>query len=179
MEWVFSADTLLASCRFLAEHSIQLREEDPSERFPAFDEFRIVDVIVMLRAMALECLLKALWLKSGNKLAKDGKYYPIPNAKDHDLLSLYNTIADNHQIVLTEEEKDFINRLSGNITAGRYPIQRNLGKNRKPLATAQLNRLPPPLMIQNHDNDHFHAIVEKLKAPLKGEIDTFYQPDPD
>jgi hypothetical protein len=173
MEWVFSADSLLAACRFLSLHSSHLREEAPSERFPTFDEYRIHDVIVMLRAMAIECLLKALWLKSGNKLAKNGKYCPIPNAKDHDLLSLYNAIADNYQITLTKGEKDFINRLSGNITAGRYPIQRNLEKNRKPLVTAQLTRMPT-VMILNPDNDYFHSIVEKIKVPLKGDIDAFY-----
>ena len=41
------------------------------------ERMSVFKIIAMLRAMATECLLKALWLKHGGKLAKDGKYIII------------------------------------------------------------------------------------------------------
>src|SRR5438105_3585803 len=42
-------------------------------------------VVAMLRAMAVECLLKALWVKNGGKLAEDGRYKGVMRGKEHQL----------------------------------------------------------------------------------------------
>ena len=80
-EWLHTADDLLAAIRFLCQHSYHLSPDWDSipEHFPFYDELRITGVILMLRGMAVECLLKALWIKGGGQLCYDGEYHKIPD----------------------------------------------------------------------------------------------------
>lgn len=43
---------------------------------------------LLIEAFGLECLFKSLWLAQGNKLAKGGRYLPIPKVDNHDLEAL-------------------------------------------------------------------------------------------
>lgn len=82
-------------------------------------------VHAMLLAMATECLLKALWLKYGGTLAKDGKYYPIPKTTDHRLDQLANAVSQKGAISFTQQELEHLKRVSLWIASGRYPIPKN------------------------------------------------------
>jgi len=79
---------------------------------------------LMLHAMAVECLLKALWLRHGEVLVHDGKFVPIPNAGNHKLAAQAGVVFAKAGIQLTDHELKMLERASLWIMAGRYPIQR-------------------------------------------------------
>ena len=76
---------------------------------------------IMLRAMAVECLLKARAADRGMILAKDGRYVlKLPKVRDHDLVALAKAV----DFEMTDREEFVLGRLARWITAGRYPIQK-------------------------------------------------------
>lgn len=81
----------------------------------------------MLLAMATECLLKALWLKSGGTLAKDGRYTGILRKNEHRLNQLAKAVSGRSGINFTQRELALLEQASYWITSGRYPIQRQHG----------------------------------------------------
>jgi hypothetical protein len=86
----------------------------------------------MLDGMAIECLLKAVWVKRGHKLATDGKYLGVPGAGDHDLVQLAGAL----KLKLSALEKGTLRRLSHFIEyGGRYPVPKDADK-------LQLTRAP-------------------------------------
>ena len=42
----------------------------------------------MLLAFGVDCLIKAIWVKQGHILARDGKYVPMCKNERHDLVRL-------------------------------------------------------------------------------------------
>jgi hypothetical protein len=73
----------------------------------------------MLLGYALECGLKALWLRQGNKLVVNGKYRGVAGANDHDLVQLVRAT----KFCCTAREIDVLARLSNFVRfAGRYPV---------------------------------------------------------
>ena len=77
----------------------------------------------MLRAMATECLLKALWIKHGGRLAEDGRYIGVLKKKEHRLRELGKAVSQKSNIAFTKRELDLLERASDWIISGRYPIQ--------------------------------------------------------
>ena len=78
-------------------------------------------VRAMLLGFALECGLKALWLRHGHKLIVNRKYKGVKGANDHDLLQL----AQAAKFAYTSREKHVLTRLSNFVRfAGRYPVAR-------------------------------------------------------
>jgi hypothetical protein len=76
-------------------------------------------VRAMLLGYAIECALKCLWVKKGNKIVANGKYVGVPGAKDHDLMQLSKAVG----FLPTMTESDVLQRLSKFVRfAGRYPI---------------------------------------------------------
>ena len=120
--WILAADSLHAAARILKTHRdrfdpMQLKVGDNVR-----DEGKVLFPELMLRGFAVECLLKALWLKHGNKLAVRGKYVGVKGAADHALLQLADTVG----LHLNLRARDVLKRLSIIMTsAGRYPISRD------------------------------------------------------
>ncbi|MGO8945162.1 MAG: hypothetical protein ACLQJ7_15995 [Syntrophobacteraceae bacterium] len=76
-------------------------------------------VRAMLLGYAIECALKALWVRKGNKLIRDGKYRGVTGAKDHNLPQLGQAAG----FIPTPTEDDVLRRLSKfSQFAGRYPV---------------------------------------------------------
>ena len=76
-------------------------------------------VRAMLIGYAIECALKGLWVKEGNKVVHDGRYVGVPRAGDHDLVQLSRQVGFSP----TKLEAEVLVRLSKFVTfAGRYPI---------------------------------------------------------
>jgi hypothetical protein len=64
---------------------------------------------LMMRAFAIECLIKARFLlRAGNTLFKDGKFIGIRNDKSHDLAKL----ARKADIAITDAEANLLDRLT-------------------------------------------------------------------
>jgi len=175
-EWLHTADDLLAAINFLCKHSYHLSPNWGSimEHFPNYNELRITGVILMLRAMMVECLLKALWLKGGGKLAYDGKYRKIPDTNDHAPLTLVDKVSEKIPLTLCADERDFLKRLSHNIVSGRYPIHKDWKIHKQPQAGGDKRRTQG-LMIPNYDDDLYVSIVYKLKEPFKDDLKDMYE----
>ena len=89
-------------------------------------------VEAMLLGMALECLLKGIYIKrhrvwadptKEHALVKDGKYVGVKDAGDHELLQL----ADAAGVTVSESERSILSCLTDFIRyAGRYPVPLNV-----------------------------------------------------
>ena len=72
--------------------------------------------------MAIENLLKALWLKQGNQISASGTFQPVPKAGAHDLQQLAQVTG----FAVSDIEGDILRRLSHFIEyGGRYPIPKS------------------------------------------------------
>jgi len=107
---------------FQASHNLYKQFYDAIEFDPPRppEALELSGPALMLRAMAVECLLKALALDNGSLLARDGQYQKLPRVREHDLLRLARAV----RIDLSHAEEGLLRLLSRHITAGRYPIQR-------------------------------------------------------
>lgn len=118
--WMMSADELLAVVRVLKRQRKTIKADDvrDGDLFP--DEGRGGAVERMLQGFAVECLLKGLWVKQGNKIVSGGKYVGVTGVRgQHDLLKLAKAVG----FAITDEQEDLLNRLTFFIkVAGLYPI---------------------------------------------------------
>lgn len=81
-------------------------------------------VRAMLLGYSLECLFKALWLRNGNELVRDGRYIGVKGANDHDLVQL----ARASKFSPTPNELAVLKRLTNFLRfAGRYPVGKTAG----------------------------------------------------
>ena len=87
----------------------------------------IMPMLLCVRAMllgyAIECGLKALWLKKGNKLVLDGRYKGVAGANDHNLVQLARAAG----FIPSTTEAVVLRRLSKfSRFAGRYPVAKTV-----------------------------------------------------
>ena len=79
----------------------------------------LLSVRAMLLGYALECGFKALWVRRGNKIVRNGRYGGVTGAKDHNLVQL----AQAADFIPKPAETDVLRRLSKFVRfAGRYPV---------------------------------------------------------
>ncbi|MGA8345390.1 MAG: hypothetical protein WB781_25900 [Candidatus Sulfotelmatobacter sp.] len=155
--WQLCARDLRAAATVLRER----RESIESGSAPVLTAL-IHPAELMLDGMAIECLLKALWVKRGNKLARDGKYLGVPDAGAHDLVQLAGAV----KLILSDLEKDTLRRLSHFIEyGGRYPVPKNAEKLRLTSAPAG-GRAVATTWSTPTDYVHFEAAVSRLDQLL-------------
>lgn len=85
-------------------------------------------VQAMLLGLALECLLKGMYIKRhrvweeadrAHAIVKNGEYVGVPGAGEHELLQL----ADAAGVALNQQERSVVARLTDFVVfAGRYPV---------------------------------------------------------
>jgi len=125
--WFDVAFGLLTSAevldRFKGNVYEDLRREPKVTRLQ-YERMSVGRVNAMLRAMAVECLLKALWLQGGGKLALDGRYIGAMKKSEHRLHDLARAVSQKGQIAFTQRELDLLELASSWIVTGRYPIQK-------------------------------------------------------
>ena len=81
--------------------------------------WRLLSPILLLRAAALEALLKGRAVRRGHRFVVQGSFCPIPKAgKGHDLVQL----ADATAFRLNQDERDMLSRLSPQLELARYPV---------------------------------------------------------
>jgi len=118
--WRMSADELLATARVLKRQreAVSRDESRPGDLVP--DESRVGAVEKMLQGFAVECLLKALWVKQGHRLADKGRLVGVTGVKDqHDLRHLAKVVG----LTTDVAQNGLLGRLSVfTKTVGRYPI---------------------------------------------------------
>jgi hypothetical protein len=179
VKWELSAGDLLCSADFLRDIRMEADETAIQQKFadplridrtgqPVSCEFRILYPEIMLRGMAIECLLKALWVKQGNNIVENGKLIGVKNAGDHNLVQLSVAVA----LAINNEEKKMLERLSNYIThIGRYPIPTNWERTKNikilyPFFSGS-NEWPPTVWIGFYDDSVVNNIIGKIKKELR------------
>ena len=80
---------------------------------------------MLLRGYAFERLLKALWVRAGNKLYEAGAYVRPNGVRDHDLPQLARAVG----LSLSADQQHVLGMLSHYITVvGRYPLPKRADK---------------------------------------------------
>lgn len=129
-----------------------------------YERMSVVGVSAMLRAMAVECLLKALWPKYGGKLADSGRYIGAMKKNEHHLHKLAKVVSQEGHIDFTEQELGLLEQASYWIVSGRYPIQKEysyLVPFDRPDGT-----LAPKQFWKGDPIKELRALTEKLLATL-------------
>lgn len=130
--------------------------------------FSIHDVGRMLRGMALECLLKAIWLVSGEVLVKNNQFVGIPRTSSHDLYGMLSVVCSRKKLSLTEDEKKLLARLSYAITSARYPIPKSpLGG--YPSAPVAKGKMRWNRCLHSQDTELFQSLWIKLRVIINDE----------
>ncbi|MFC1489752.1 hypothetical protein ACFL6K_00935 [Candidatus Latescibacterota bacterium] len=120
--WKHYSENLIKSSENIYEKYSNIDFEDIESVLENGELLSYSKIVNMLRAMALECLFKALWLKSGELNVENNRLKKITGANDHNLKKLAEIVSDKIDLNVNEEENEILNRLSLYMSAGRYPI---------------------------------------------------------
>lgn len=160
--WWCKAEELLSGARCIRQHTkfLDAPSIEPGKE-PTGEEIGLHLPMLLLRAFALECLLKARWLQLGHKLFANGKYQRVPNAGDHNLLQLAQVVG----IEMNGEEKDVLRRLSAYGTGyGRYPAPIQFERTRP---QREYDGMTRPHAYWGHASERpFEDVVSRLRAAL-------------
>lgn len=116
--WEDRADTLLKSANILRrEREREIRSHKGLSGYRCPPEYFTEEVEWMLKAFAIECLLKGLFVKSGHKIAENGKCIKV--GKNHDLENLAKHVVGENNIPINLQEA--LRKLSSVAILGRYP----------------------------------------------------------
>jgi hypothetical protein len=164
--WFGRAFDLLTSADVLDRFSGDLQDEILEAKMTQhrFERMSVVKVSHMLRAMATECLLKALWLKNGGMLAKDGRYVGMLKKKEHRLQELAKAVSRRGQIIFTLRELELLEQVSYWITSSRYPIQREFTY-LLPFSRSD-GTLAPHQFWRGYPLEELKMLIEKLQREL-------------
>jgi len=168
--WMGSADKLLAVVRLLGptvdaaqREALEFARINGGEAFmarPYGDDLKAAQPLVMIRAMAVECRLKALWIKRNGPMVKNGKF---KGPKTHDLA----TLAASAGLGLRPEEVAILAKLTLWLTVhGRYPIGLEWDYDRK--VRAQTGDLGPISSWGAGDSRACDQFLEDLEVMIAG-----------
>ena len=122
--WRASADSLIVSGYILHEYHLNGLENDKSptgKAMPTPNFMKVLCTSKMMYGFGIECLIKAVYTKEGNKITNIGKgtYKPMIKKNGHDL----NKLSDEINFTRNDKEINLLARLTKiMISIGRYPI---------------------------------------------------------
>ena len=145
--WMHTAQTLFAASKVLKrEHESARAALRGTGKAPI--EMLTVWTQPMLTAFGIECLIKAIWLKQGNQLARDGKFVPMIKNERHQLCGAARVALDSREADALERMSD----IAGSI--GRYPIGRRAREYKS-------------VSWSSNDDDIIENLIVKLKTQLR------------
>jgi hypothetical protein len=115
----------------LTQAGRRVRYKGPPEHLPNGNELMLATdaVYAMLIGYAIECSLKGLWVRAGNKVIDSGRYIGVipegatKRIKDHQLGQLARVVCKAAGLVIEPDELNILDRLSSFVIfAGRYPV---------------------------------------------------------
>lgn len=148
--WVMKAQDLLKASQVLEtqdRHFDQLKTGGP----PSEEKHNLFSVILMLRGMAIEALLKGLLTKQGSITSKDGELQLPPRYTNH---RLGNMAEDVKGLDLQKDEYITLHTLSTQIFLGRLPAK-------KAFTGAEMDQVG---WTAPHDEEVFHKVVDKITS---------------
>lgn len=148
--WYLKAQNLLDAARLLEPHDLLFDQVKTQEAFSE-TKLNLMSIILMLRGMALECLLKGELTRQGKMTSKDGKLDLPKKYKDHNLSSMAQDI-DN--LALEKDERVTLETLSQQIMLARLPLKKAPTK-------AQMEQ---GAWNFPHDEDVYLKILNKILA---------------
>ena len=155
--WILSADELLRAFEILArqaEEDVRKLNEDK-----AFCPPRVYGTALMLAALAIENLLKAVLLPLVNPLFDKRGAFVLDT---HDILKL----AEDANISLTQDERILLERLEQFLTwAGRYPVPL-FSEEMRPRTLPNGGFAPRTYYTIPSDFETIFAFAKRLKALL-------------
>ena len=166
--WVRKANELLISSALLYERYSEIDHSDPREHLKP--EAQVLEIILMLRGMAIECFLKAIWLDKGQNFIKDGRFRNIPNSGNHDLVAIANEVFTLMDMKISSEERRILERLTLSIERGRYPISKKPSPNRMAMRRKNENDLEVHFNLEwslSKDESQFDSFISKLMNVLQ------------
>ena len=163
MAWLLTADNNLIAADTL-ENAKQAALKAPRQSEPIM---RTAWVSVMLRAFAVECLLKGIHVTGGGALSQSGKISGFPGK--HDLVAMWKYVK---LPALTPDQERVLTKLTDVSTSlGRYPVAMTWERN---------NPIPGGLVRQTWntgEDQTLAALVHDLKSRLAPSIQP-YSPQP-
>ena len=157
LSWTLSADELLRSFGLLVDQEaldMPARRQKPEKYLP-----NVCSVAMMLAGLAIENLLKAIYISANPAFNESGKF----NVATHDLLKL----ADDINLALTEEERVLIERLEQFLTwAGRYPVPLFTEDMRPRIFPSSGGAAPRNFIMIGRDFPQIRAFAKKLRDQL-------------
>lgn len=161
--WALCAGDLLAASGVLRKVRSTFDLESLAAGDTVPDEGRVHLADLMLRGFAVECLLKALWVKRGGTVCVGGRYVGIKGAADHNLVEL----SDVNQLSFTPDKRNVLKRLSIFMTAaGRYPVAARWSDT-KIQSTPSGGKAQPTYWATPSDDDAYDSIVQFLDGELE------------
>lgn len=158
--WIRKSRELCFASDLLLESYWKLDLSSPSDVL--LPEGRILGVALMLRGMAIECLLKAVWLSSGEKLVEDGEYRKIPGTSDHDLCALLEALSGRVGQAIPKTEKVLLSKLSLYLTRGRYPISKRAEADKMSMRRKRDGQIEFQLSWSTADEAEFEKLADRL-----------------
>jgi len=162
LAWYISFIQLYTASKLLYDQFSKVDIYSINADNPMPPELMVFGVIKMIRAMALEDLFKAIWLKGYNNLVENGKYQGIPGTNDHDLISIADKVSETIDCKINASERDLLKRLSFSITGGRYPIQK-LWEVTRIQSLYGGGKGPPTYWTFPKDEEFFESLILRLK----------------
>ena len=119
--------------------------------------------MMMVKAAALEALLKARAVDQGHRFVEDGKFNPPVTVRNsHDLVRL----AEHTALDLSHEEEELLQRLSLFLEGGRYPIAKDWDKELRPASDPADGKVQA-LYHSSSDEKLFEGFLKRLGATVR------------
>lgn len=165
-QWVLHARALLVAGEILYSSIGEPPPKTAGEE-AVWDWFSVHDIGRMLRGMALECLLKAAWLRSGGRLVAQKRFVGIPGTQSHDLYRMYVEVCKKRPIALNLQEKKLLARFSFAITMARYPVAKSCGGG-YPSAPTSKEKMRWKAWSHHADTKVWCSLLDKISAAVLG-----------
>src|SRR5437870_4009614 len=108
--WETAADDLLNASGVLAREreAVLKRAPEEADAKSALAATMLRPAELMLRGMALECLMKAVWLKRGGRFVEGVGFRGFAGSRKHDLIEMAKAL----RLKLPPREEDVLDRLT-------------------------------------------------------------------
>lgn len=161
------ADThLIASKRLIQEYE-PLDRTKHRNLFFAPESAHLIIPALLLRGYAIEDLLKAIWLRSGQLLFDEGEMIAkVRGISAHRLHEIASAVGKTAGFEMESSELRLLRRLTHFLrVSGRYPVAMNYYEE-MPITEDRGSgegRYPPGGWFPDSDESLFHEILEKLR----------------